>query len=139
MRNQQSGFTLIELVAVIVILGALAVVALPRFVDLQTEAEQAAVEGVAGNISSAFSVNYADKVAADTFGGVEVQADDTITIDGNGALTVAGNAGLLTTDDLGDYSISSCTVDSTATQGDSGECTVSGNGENATFTWIATQ
>ncbi|MDZ7788262.1 MAG: type II secretion system protein [Halofilum sp. (in: g-proteobacteria)] len=55
MTNKQQGFTLIELVAVIVILGALAVVALPRFINLQDEAEQAAAEGVAGSASSAHS------------------------------------------------------------------------------------
>ncbi|MEX0606843.1 MAG: type II secretion system protein, partial [Halofilum sp. (in: g-proteobacteria)] len=65
MTKKQQGFTLIELVAVIVILGALAVVALPRFVDLQGEAEQASADGVAGGISSAFAVNYAASLASD--------------------------------------------------------------------------
>jgi MSHA pilin protein MshA len=63
MRNQQSGFTLIELVAVIVILGALAVVALPRFVNLQDEANEAALEGVAGGLSSAAATNLAGALA----------------------------------------------------------------------------
>ena len=63
MNRQQSGFTLIELIIVIVILGALAVVALPRFIDLQTEAERASAEGVAGAISSAYAINYAASLA----------------------------------------------------------------------------
>ena len=59
MKRQQSGFTLIELIIVIVILGALAVVALPRFLDLQTEAERAQAEGVFGAAQSAVALNYA--------------------------------------------------------------------------------
>ena len=54
---QQRGFTLIELVIVIVILGILAVTAAPRFVDFQTDARIATLEGVEGGSYSCKS-NY---------------------------------------------------------------------------------
>jgi len=59
MKKTQSGFTLIELVMVIVILGVLSAVALPKFVDLRSDAYAAASQGVAGALSSANAINYA--------------------------------------------------------------------------------
>lgn len=51
-RYRQQGFSLIELVIVIVVLGILAVTALPRFLDVTEEAKNASVEGVSGGFAT---------------------------------------------------------------------------------------
>jgi len=60
LRRNQAGFTLIELVIIIVVLGILAAVAIPRYVDMVGEARESACKGALGGFRSAISIYYAN-------------------------------------------------------------------------------
>ncbi len=77
--KKQSGFTLIELVIVIIILGILAATAVPKFVDLQGDARQAAMKGLKGALEGAATLTYSkaaidgnEKVDSGTANGISI-------------------------------------------------------------------
>jgi MSHA pilin protein MshA len=88
MRSNQKGFTLVELIVVIVILGILAATALPKFINVTTEARVATVQGVAGTLASATGLVQARWQAAGATGASVTMADgSTVTVNASGLPT----------------------------------------------------
>ena len=86
MGKQQRGFTLVELVFVIVILGILAAFAIPRYVDLTEEARIASLEGVQGTVRAAAALVKAQAIAEEK----DAAASSSINVEGSTVLTVFG-------------------------------------------------
>jgi len=80
-----SGFTLIELIVVIAILAILAATAIPKFIDLRTEAAVASAQGGAAALASGTSINFGARVAGNA-------AATAVLTCGAAALTLQGGA-----------------------------------------------
>jgi MSHA pilin protein MshA len=75
--NKQAGFTLIELIMVIVILGVLSAFALPRFADLGGNARTASINGLAASLRAAANIAHAQQLANGTSGATAVVLEGT--------------------------------------------------------------
>jgi len=110
--NEQKGFTLIELVVVIVILGILAVTAAPKFIDLTSDARISAMKGVQGSIESAVSLAQAKALIVGQTGAtgvIEISGTFYALVNGYPAADAVGDG---TADDKGLGIISLIDLDS---------------------------
>jgi len=132
MYKSQKGFTLIELVVVIVLLGILGVTAMGKFEDLSADATTAANGGVASEISSAAAINYAANVV--NGGGVPMDATNHDCATGN--LAALFQSGAFPTRHTSVPGAGSCVA-----AGDTYTCTIAGTsglGTSATATVVCT-
>jgi MSHA pilin protein MshA len=81
-RAAQTGFTLIELVVVITILGILAAFAVPRFASLEVEARMAATQALAGSVRSSAALSHALWLATGQSSPVSMEGQNIVMVNG---------------------------------------------------------
>lgn len=119
MKNQ-AGFTLIELVIVIVLLGVLSAIAVPRFVNLEDDAQRVSLSSTAAAITSAMNINYAEcAVNGHLTAGTQCQPIDNCN---DAASVINGGTAALT-----NYTITAAAITGTS-NGSTASCIITRNG-----------
>lgn len=126
--GKQQGFTLIELVMVIVILGILAAVALPKFADLGGDAKRAKLQGALGSVKSASAIIHS-KALVD---GTSASASSSVAVEGGTVDTVYGYPAGTTTAIQAAAGLSSTDYTVTAA---TGTVTIKPTASNCAFTY----
>jgi MSHA pilin protein MshA len=93
LNKKQSGFTMIELIIVIALIGILAVAAIPRFANMTTDAKAAARAGVLGSANSALAIAHAKWLSQGSTGTVTLDgAASAITMNASGYVDIGAAA-----------------------------------------------
>lgn len=147
LKQSSAGFTLVELITVILILGILAATALPKFMDVTEQAHDAAIDGATGGLGSAVALVHAQWVANGTVGadldGVRNFGNDDVNVNASGwPLNTSNGSATLTCEEVwtgvmqNPPSISTTTATdyTTASAGAAGLCTYTYNPNNQSDT-----